>query len=59
MHRLRHQAHAQGSANATDRLKARFAAGSKRFVKGFASDAGILRNLRHSSRTGNVSDGSG
>ena len=42
MHRLRHQAHAPGNANAPDRLEARFAAGSKSFVQGFASDAGIF-----------------
>jgi len=59
MNRLRHQANAQRSANATDRLEERFAPKAKRFVKRFPCDTGILRNLCHSARTRNVTYRSG
>ena len=59
MDRLRHQAHAQRSANATDRLEARFASRAKRFVQRLPCDTGILRYLCHSARTRNVTYRSG
>jgi len=51
------QAHAQCSTNATDRLEARLATRSKRFVQGFAGNASLLRNQRHTSRSGKVAKG--
>ena len=59
VHRLHDQTHAQGCANAADRLEARLTAGPKGFVQGFACNAGILRNLRHTACAGNVAKGRG
>ena len=59
MDRLRHQTHAQRSANAADRLEARLAPRAKRFVQRFPCDTEILCNLRHSARTRNVTYRSG
>lgn len=54
MHSLRHQPHAQCRADTTDRVKAWMRIGSERLIESFAGQPGLLGDLAHTPRTGNV-----
>ena len=44
------------ATGAGDCINTRFAAGPKRLVQSFPGDTGILRNLRHAPRSGNIAE---
>jgi hypothetical protein len=56
MHRLRDQAHTNGGAHTADGIETRFTTGPKGFVQSFPRNTGILRNLRHAPRAGNIAE---
>ena len=53
---LRDQTHAKGCANTADCIETRFAAWPKSLVQSFSGDTGILRNLSHAPRAGNIAE---